>query len=194
MTLTRKLLATLFVLSLLGGLSGAASLSAFRSESDNQGQTFAAGTVHVGDDDVNAAMFNLAGQKPGTTTDRCLEVTYSGSLAAEVRLHSDSSIGALGPYLNLTITPGTRGSGSFPGCGDFQPDPSGPLFDGTVAGFRSAHSNWATGLADQGPGAASTWAENDSVVYRFEVSVRDDDAARNLSTGPHRYLVEARSE
>jgi hypothetical protein len=192
--LTRKLLASLLVLSALGGLSGAASLSAFLSESDNQGQTFAAGTVNVSDDDVNAAMFNLSGQKPGTTTERCIRVTSSGSLGAEVRLHSDSNVGALGPYLNLTITPGTSSGGTFPSCASFTPDSSGALYDGTLAGFRSAHSSWATGLIDEGPGAATNWTANDSVVYRFAVSVRDDDAALNLSTGTHRFLVEARNE
>jgi len=193
-TITRKLLATLLALGVLGGLSGAASLSAFRSDSDNVGQTFAAGTVHISDDDVNVAMFNLAGQKPGATSERCIRVTYAGSLGAEVRLHTDSAIGALGPYLNLTITPGSQSSSAFPSCTGFSPGAEGALFDGTLAGFGGAYSNWATGLVDQGPGAASTWAEGDSVVYRFTVSVRDDDAARNLSTGTHRFLVEARNE
>lgn len=194
MTRSRKLLASLLVLSALGGLSGAASLSAFFSSSDNQGQTFAAGTVHVSDDDVNAAMFDLTSQKPGTTTERCIRVTYDGSLGAEVRLHTDSTIGGLGPYLNLTITPGTGSGGAFPSCASFTPDSAGPLYNGTLAAFRSTHSSWATGLVDQGPGAAATWTTNDSVVYRFAVSVQDNDAARNQSTGSHRFLMEARNE
>ncbi len=194
MTFTRKILASLLVLSLLGGLSGAVSLSAFNSRSDNMGQTFAAGTVQISDDDVDAAMFNLTGQKPGTTTERCIRVTYGGSLGAQVKLYSDSSIGALGPHLNLTITPGTQASSAFPSCAGFTAGAEGALFDGTLAGFAGSHSDWATGLADPGPGAAATWAQGDSVVYRFSVSVRDDDAARNLSTGAHRFLMEARSE
>jgi len=139
-------------------------------------------------------MFNLTGQKPGTTTERGIKVNYGGSLGAEVRLHSDSTIGPLGSYLNLTVTPGSQAGGAFPDCTGFTPDSSGALFDGTLAGFRTAHSSWATGLADQGPAGAATWAENDAVVYRFAVSVRDDDAARNLTTGTHRFLVEARNE
>lgn len=191
---SRKLLATLFVLAALGSVTGAASFSAFESESDNGGQTFSAGTVFVTDNDANAALFNLTGQRPGTTTERCLRVTYSGSIGAEVRLFSDSTIGALGPYLNLKITPGTQSGGGFGDCTGFSPDSGGALFDGTLAGFRSSHGGWANGLGDQGPGAASTWTPNDSVVYRFSISVQNNDAARNTSTGGHRFVVEARSE
>ena len=175
-------------------LSGAASLSAFHSETESVGQTFAAGTVDVTDNDVNAAMFSLTGQKPGTVTERCLKVTYSGSLGAEVRLHTDSTIGTLGPYLNLTITPGTQASSTYPDCTGFVADSGGALFTGTLSGFASTHSNWAGGLADQGPGSATTWANGDTVVYRFSVSVQDDDAAANKNTGSHRFLVEARNE
>lgn len=191
---SRKLVGTLVLLGVLGSVTGAASWSAFRGESDNSGQTFSAGTVHVTDNDANAALFNLAGQKPGTVTSRCLGVTYSGSLGAEVRLFSDSTIGALGPYLNLTITPGTQTGGGFGDCTGFAADSGGALFDGTLAGFRASHNAWAGGLADQGPGGASTWTTNDTVVYRFSVSVKDDDAARNLSTGSHRFVVEAQAE
>lgn len=193
-SLSRKLLATLVVLSALGSVTGAATWSALTSETEHGGQTFSAGTVFLSDNDANAALFNLTGQRPGTTTERCLRVTYSGSLGAEVRLFSDSAIGALGPYLNLQITPGTQSGGGFGDCTGFSPDSGGPLFDGTLAGFRGAHGAWTSGLADQGPGSAGTWTANDSVVYRFSVSVKDDDAARNLSTGAHRFILEAQNE
>lgn len=192
-SLPRKLLSTLVVLALLGGLAGASSQAAFFSRSDNSGQSFSTGTVHLSDNDSNAALFNLSGQKPGTVSERCITVTYGGSLPAEVRLHSDSQIGALGPYLNLTIASGSQTGGGFGDCTGFSPDAGAPLFDGTLAGVRSSHESWATGLSDQGPGSQTSWAQGDSVVYRFSVSVRDNDAARNSSTGSHRYLFEARS-
>ncbi len=143
-----RLLSTFLVLVLLGAIAGAASFSAFSGQSDNQGTTFAAGTVQVSDDDSGTAMFNLTGAKPGTIIQKCLKVTYGGSLSAQVRLFSDSTIGALGPYLNLTITPGS--GGSFGDCVGFAPDAGGALFDGTLEGFRNTHSSWTSGLATGG--------------------------------------------
>lgn len=193
--MVRKLLCSLLVLSALGGLAGGGTFSNFRSDSAADGSTYAAGTVAVSDNDAGEALYTLSGLEPGTVTERCIKVTYSGTLNGEVRLYTDSSLGALAPYLDLTITPGTQsGTQAFGSCTGFTPDAAGALFTGTLASFGSAHSSWASGLVDADPGAGTSWNTDQSVVYRVGVAVRDDDAAANQSTGPHRFIFEARNE
>ena len=193
--LVRKLLCSLLVLSALGGLAGGGTFSNFRSDSAADGSTYAAGTVAVSDNDAGAALYTLSGLEPGTLTERCIKVTYSGTLDGEVRMYTDSSLGALAPYLDLTITPGTQsGTPAFGSCTNFTPDAGGALFEGTLASFGAAHSSWASGLADAGPAGAASWSAGQSVVYRVGVAVRDDDAAANKSTGAHRFVFEARNQ
>src|SRR4051812_43041880 len=118
MSQARKVLLTLLVVGATGGLAAFGVYSAFSSTTSNAGNTFAAGTVTVGDNDVNAALYQLTNQKPGVTTDKCIKVTYTGSLDADVRLYTTDAISAagLGQYVNLTVTPGTQASPSFPSC------------------------------------------------------------------------------
>lgn len=190
----RKVLASLLVLSVLTALVGGSTVSSFTSNSSADGNTYAAGTVAVSDNDAGQALYSLTGLEPGTTTERCIKVTYEGTLAGEVRLYTDSTLGALAPYLDLTVTPGSQtGSPAFGSCTNFTPDAGGALFAGTLAGFASAHGNWASGLADQGPGPATAWNAGNTAVYRLSVSVKDDDAAANKSTGTHRFVFEARN-
>lgn len=193
----RRVLATLLVLSLMGAVTGGTTLSALASDTDNAGNTFAAGSVNIADNDGGGSspLYNLTGKEPGQGAQRCIKVTYGGTLNGEVRLYTDSALGALGPYTDITITPGTQsGSPAFASCAGFTPDPGGNLFSGTLSGFRTAHSDWATGLADAGPGNATSWTPGDSVVYRYRVTVADDDAAVNKTTGTHRFVWEGQNK
>ena len=52
------------------------------------------------------ALYNVSGLEPGQGVEKCIKVTYGGSLAGEVRMYTDSSIGALGSQVNVQITPG----------------------------------------------------------------------------------------
>ena len=193
MTLARKLLCSLLLLSVLAGLVGGGTFSNFQSDSSTDGSTYAAGTVAVSDNDSGQALYTLAGLEPGTVTERCITVTYEGTLDGEMRLYTDSALGALAPYLDLTITPGTQTGNPAPGsCANFAPD-GGALFDGTLAGFGSAHGGWSSGLADTGPGAATSWTAGSAVVYRLTLKVQDTDAAANKTTGAHRFVFEARN-
>lgn len=190
----RKALTTLLVLSCLTALVGGSTVSSFTSDSANDGSTYAAGTVAVSDNDADQSLYTLTGLEPGSTTERCIKVTYEGTLDGQVRLYTDSAVGALGPYLNLTITPGGQtGTPAFGSCTNFTPDAGGALFTGTLAGFASAHGSWASGLVDQGPGGSAAWSAGGSAVYKVAVSVKDDDAAANKSTGAHRFVFEARN-
>lgn len=193
---SRKVLSTLLVLSLMSAVTAGVTVSALSATTQSDGNTFAAGTVGISDSDGgSSALYNVAGLEPGQGVEKCIEVTYGGTLNGEVRMYTDSSIGALGSQLDVQIAPGTQtGSPTFPSCAGFTPDAGGDLFSGTLASFASTHDAWGSGLADDGPGAATSWNEDDAVVYRLRVTVADDDTVINQSTGSHRFVFEGRNE
>jgi hypothetical protein len=118
-------------------------------------------------------MFSAVGLTPTSSAlTKCITVTYSGSLAASVRLYGSITGGTgLGTYLNLTVE---RGSGvSFASCTGFAAAET--AYSGTLAGFAAAHTNHGNG--------AGTWnpASSGSAVYRFTITVQDPPEARNKS-------------
>lgn len=193
----RRILATLAVLGALCAVGGAGTFSAFSSTTANPGNTFAAGTVAIGDNDAGVAMYALSNAKPNDSATSCIQVTYTGSLDSDVRLYTASTIGSLGPYVNLTITAGTQTTPSFPSCTGFTPRAGGTIYSGTLAAFAAAHSGWANGLADY-PASATKWTTNDHVVYRFTVTLADDNNANGgaspITTGSHAFTWEARNQ
>src|SRR4029078_1189050 len=102
----------------------------------------------------------------------CIRVTYSGTLTSDVHLYTADTIGAIGPYVNLTIEAGTQPAAAFPSCAGFSPDSGGPLFNGTLASFGTAHSSYANGVVDYPGTVATSWSPGDVVVYRFTVSLQ----------------------
>lgn len=189
----RKVLITVIVVAVLGSIAGYATYSAFSSSTTVGASSFTAGTVELGSNDAGDALYSLENQKPGDVDNSCIRVTYTGSLDSDVKLFTADSVGALGRYLNLTITPGTQSSSTFPSCDGFTPDGSGAIFNGTLQDFVSTHKTWATGLRDN-PGNSSAWSTGDAVVYRFALTLADTDDAQGLTTGSHRFTFEARNQ
>lgn len=195
MSKTRKILATAVVLGLTSAAGGWATYSAFSSTTSSTGNSFAAGTVRVGDNSLGAFMYQVTNQKPGDTVTKCIKVTYTGTLDAAMKLYV-SPVGAVGEFVDMTITPGS-GSPTFPGCTGFVADAGGPIYTGTLKGFADTHGSYATGFADN-PGATATgWLTNDSVVYQVSLTLQDDNDANGgaaaLSTGAHSFTWEARN-
>ncbi len=191
-----KLLLSFLLVGLLGGLAGLGVFSAFSSTTTNSGNDFSTGSVTIGDNDSNQALYDVSGQKPGDPgSTSCIKVTYTGSLASDVKIYSTGSLGSLAQYVDLTITPGTQASPSFPDCTGFTADGTGAIYTGTLQDFASSHSSYANGLADY-PGSSSAWNTNDSVVYRFQVTLQSGapDSAQGLSVGSHSYTWEARNQ
>src|SRR5919205_1280896 len=89
--LRRKVLGSMVVLGLVGVVAGVGTWSAFTATTANSGNTFAAGTVAIGDNDAAGAMFSLSGLKPGDSDAGCIQVTYTGSLAANVKLYGTTT-------------------------------------------------------------------------------------------------------
>jgi predicted ribosomally synthesized peptide with SipW-like signal peptide len=180
----RKLLLTLLVLGGLAAVSGAATYSAFSSQTSNTGNSFAAGTVLITDNDVDTAMLSLSNAQPGASDTSCMLVSYSGSLSSTVKLYG-SVAGALAPYLTLTITRGDDPTPVFDDCVGFQADLTdylgagpGVIYQGALSAFPSGYP---TGLVDPVPASPETWTAPESRVYRFVVSVANDNGAQGQS-------------
>ena len=197
----RKLLATLAVVGVLGSLAAYGTFSAFSASTSNTGNTFAAGTVTIGDNDGGTApMFNESNQKPGVPVERCIKVTYSGSLPADVKLYMSTTPNGTASHINLKIEKGTTTlEPTFPSCGaagNFTAQGSA-LYDGTLSAFATKN-DYASGLAAC-PGTAcdpalvNSWTSSNNVlVYRFTMSFADSGSG--AQSGSTDFTWEARNE
>jgi predicted ribosomally synthesized peptide with SipW-like signal peptide len=197
----RKILLTLLLIGATSALAGVGTFSAFSSTTTNSGNSFAAGTVFIDDNDAGSAMYTVSNQVPGTTVERCIKLTYGGTRAADVRLYTPTaSVGTVADYVNLTVEKGTlAGNPAFPGCGapgDFTAQ-GAPLYSGELDDFVTATNSYANGIPAF-PGAQAQWNQNDTLVYRFQVTLQDDNNANGgatpLSTGSHAFTWEARNQ
>lgn len=195
MKTTTKVLLTALCVGALGSLAAMGVFGAFSSTTSNAGNTITAGTVALADNDAGAAMYSIANAKPGESVSKCIKVTYTGSLDADVHIYTTSSIGSLGQYVELTITPGTQTSPSFPSCTGFTPDAGGALYSGTLQNFGTTKNSYANGIVDY-PGSGTKWATNESVVYQVTATLQSSapDAAQGLTTGAHTFTWEARNQ
>jgi len=147
-----------------GVVVSTASYSAFSATTVNPTSNWTAGNVALTDDDNNTALFNATGLKPGSTGVNCITVTSTGSLPSTVKLYGTNAAttNALASNINLTVEQGT--GGGFGSCTGFTPaTTSGTLYSGTVAGFGTASTNFATGVGTWAP----TGSGSESRVYRF---------------------------
>jgi len=195
MRTSTKVLLTALCVGALGSLAAMGVFGAFSSTTTNAGNTITAGTVAIADNDAGAAMYSIAGAKPGESVSKCIKVTYTGSLDADVRIYTGSTIGSLGQYVDLTITPGTQTTSTFPSCTGFTADPGGAIYTGTLQNFGSTKNSYANGVVDY-PGSGTKWATNESVVYQVTASLQSSapDAAQGLTTGAHTFTWEARNQ
>jgi camelysin-like metallo-endopeptidase len=188
---TRKILVSLLVIAAASAIGGLGAYSAFTATTSNSGNTFAAGTVTITDNDAGAAMYSASDKKPGDSVTQCIKVTYTGSLDSDVKLYTSSAIGSLGQYVDVQVRPGT-GNITFPGCTGFTPD-AADMYNDTLANFPTSY---ASGILDAGPGANTKWITGDSVVYRFTVTFQSSAPAstQGQTTGSHAFVWEARNQ
>ena len=158
------------VLLLLG--VGVVTRAAFVDTTDNGSNTFQSGDVVLTDDDQDVALFTVPAMAPGATVTRCIRVSYTGSLGADVRLYSAVGGNGLAQFLDTTVLIGTGGNAA--SCNGFTP--TSTLFTGTLAAFGTSHTGYTDGL--QGfDGATDPTAR----TYQVSVTLRDNQAAQNLS-------------
>jgi len=167
-------------LLLSGGLVWQASYSAFTATTTNGANSWSAGTVTISSS-PGTAMFTASGLKPGNNGTACVKVTYTGSLAAVVKLYlknSDLTGTGLGQYLTFQVN---EGSGNNADCSDFVQsvndyNPTG-MSDTTktVAGFNTLAHDYSTGL--------SSWSatQNGTKTYEFLWQLQDNSSAAGLT-------------
>jgi hypothetical protein len=196
MKMREKLLLSFLLIGVLGGAAGMGTFAAFSSATSDSGLSLDSGTVTLADNDANSALYSVTNRKPGDSVTSCIKVTYTGSLAADVHLYTTSTVGTLGQYIDLTITPGTQAVSTFPSCLGFVADVGGPLYSGTLQNFANTKNSYANGIVDYPGTLATSWTTNDSVVYQVTVSLQSGapDAAQGLATGSHGFTWEARNQ
>jgi hypothetical protein len=188
----RKALVTLLAVGGLGAAAGLGTFSAFSATTTNSGNNISSGTVKIDQHTGATTLYSATNKGPGQTVQGCVRVTYSGSLTASaVKLYVSSGI-ANGDKYNLQVE---RGSGlttldNTMSCAGFTA--SSTAFNNTLDQFPTTYG---TGL--DGKASAATWAQNDSIDYRFTISVVDDPTANAHTTpnssGNHTFTWEARS-
>jgi len=191
-----KVLRTLLLLGIVACIAGAGVFSAFSSQTENPGNMITTGTVTIEDNDSGTALYSMSAAKPGESKTSCIKVTYKGSLSATVKLFTPSTIGALGPYVNLKIEAGTQTSSTFPSCTEFTPASSGAtVYEGTLSAFATEHNTYAAGITTN-PASATKWETENSVVYRFTatVSAGAPNSAQGATTGSHAFTWEAQNQ
>jgi predicted ribosomally synthesized peptide with SipW-like signal peptide len=188
----KKIVRSIAVVGAFCSLSALATLAAFTSTADNPDNTISSGTVTLSDNDSGTAMYSMAAAKPGDSVTKCIKVFYTGSLDADVKFYSPSTIGALGQYVNLRIEPGTQpGTPAAGSCTGYLAD-GGNLFN---AALNTLPATYAAGLADY-PGAATRWVNGDSVAYRITatLSATTPDTAQGQTTNSHVLRWEAQNQ
>ena len=187
MSTARKLLLTALILGALGGAAGMGAYSAFSGTTSNPGDSFQAGTVTIGDNDAGQALYNVTNQKPGDFAESCIKVTYTGSLAANVKLYRSAFTSGTGldAYIDLSIT---KGTGTQFNCGDFSGSTS--VYSGTLAALGTS---FGTGTALTNGSGSATWSQNDAVTYKVRATLQNNNAAQGLVTGTHSFTWEAQN-
>lgn len=181
MTRLGRALVALVAFALVASVSGRATFAAFTRTTSDGGNTYAAGTLTLGDNDAGAVLWDVANQLPTSAAIvRCIRVTYTGSLPATVRLYASGAASPLDAFLNVTVEKGSMPvATTFPGCGGFASEATlSPV--GTLQAFKAARTGWATGIPAF-PGAQTQWTTGDSLVFRFTVRLQDALAAQGLT-------------
>lgn len=179
-TVIARVLAALAAFLLASALMIAGSRAVFTDTTSNIGNSLAAGTVELVDDDLGSAMFNVSVMLPGDTEVECIQVTYQGTAPdpAAVLIYSGGYVDSddFGDYLNLTVEEGAPGL--FGNCTGFVPDAGPSAFSGTLTAFNATHTNYATGAGVWDP--AST-PESKSYRFTFNLDSATPDAEQGES-------------
>ena len=189
----RKLFLTFAVVALMAGLTVFVTSAAFTATTSNSGNRIESGSVAIGDSDADSGvLYNALDQKPGSSngpTPKCINVTYSGTLGAVVKLYRDAV--SNGDKFHLKVERGTGAAGgSSMDCTGFG-SPS-TAFDNTLDQFPTTY---AGGIDGKAGGAA--WSQGESVSYRFTIYTVDNSTPNartsEYDSGAHSFTWEAQN-
>jgi hypothetical protein len=157
------------------------SRAGFSASATNSASNATAGSVSLTASGSGTQIFNLTAMKPLDTTDKCVNVTYNGTLNANVHLFGTAVNQDLAPYLNLAVDVTTGPASAAAGAGYDCAGIGGTtnIFTGTLASFVTTKTTFGTGV--QGWDGATASA---SKSYRFRLTLQDDNQAQGKSTSP----------
>jgi hypothetical protein len=170
-----SLIAVPAALAASGLVVAQSSYSAYSATTVNPTNNWATGTVALSDDDNNTAAFSASNLKPGSTGTRCIVVSSTGSLPSAIKLYGTgaTTTKGLADSINLTVTQGTGGSAG--SCTGYTPLASGSsVYNGTLAGFASSATSFASGLGAWNTAGVPSGAAPETRTYQLTYSVRTE--------------------
>jgi hypothetical protein len=164
--------AVFFAVALVGTMLFRTTSSLFSSPTDNPGNSWATGSVTLGDDDSGTAMFTTTGNgllTGGQTVTNCIEVDYTGTSTTGVNIKFyGAATGNLAEYLDVTVERGTGG-----GFGDCTGFTGTQIFNNTLKYLNDNVDDFTAGVGAWTPASSS-----DSRVYRISISVQQNALAQ----------------
>ena len=154
------------------------SRAAFVAQNDNSTNQVSSAALALSDNDLTTAMFDsVPNMIPGTTYERCIDITYTGSVdpTAVILYGTGAATGTLAPYLDLTVQIGADTPAAFRDCTGFVS--TGTLYTGTLDAFASTRTGYVNGV--------STWdpiGSPETRTFRFVLTVQDNSAAAAKTT------------
>lgn len=149
-------------------VSWQASSALFVATTANGPQSFSTGSVALSDNDLGVALFNVTNMKPGATGQQCIKLSYTGTLAAAIKVYGTglSATNALDSWLNIQIEEGSTSATTFPTCTGFSA--SGTIFNSTL---NNLGTSFASGVG--------TWAPSGSASKDYRITYTLSAAAPN---------------
>lgn len=190
-----KAAASVCVTGACGALISAATWSNLNDTATNPSNSFTAGTVQLSTNSSASAVLSLTNAKPGAVSTGCIQVLYTGSLPANLKLYGTGAGTGLNQYLNLTVTRGTfTGNPASGSCTGFSADSTNYISQGAGVIYAGTLANWpssaAGALGDPTSASPATWATNTSRGYQFQVTLQANAAGQGL-TGNETFTFEA---
>lgn len=168
----RKLLITLLLVGVLGSVAAFGTYSAFTGTTTNSGNTFASGTVSIQDDSgLGTALFTVSNAAPTVTTQKCIRIKYTGSLASTVHMYIPSVTNGSQFQVQVERGSGLSNLGTRGDCTGFTSS-STAFATADLSTFPTVYSGGVAGKA-----ADAAWAQNDAVDYRITMQAKDDATA-----------------
>lgn len=156
-----------------------ASYSAFNSVTSGPGTSWSTGNVALAND-AGSAAFSTTGLKPGSFNERCIVVTSTGTVPANVRLYgtAPSATNNLSNALQLTITPGT--GGGLGSCTGFSAASGATPWTGSLTAFDGL-TGYSNGVLQWATTGSGTQTQTYKIAWSLPTST--DNSAQSLTAG-----------
>ena len=97
--------------------------------------------------------------------------------------------------MDLVIDKGTMPVGTaFPNCTGFVADAGGPIFTEHARATSGPPGRTSRTASRRSPACRPQWNQNDTLVYRFTLTLQNNTAAAGLTSGLHDFTWEAQNQ